>query len=82
MGNIRNYVAGEKGEIGEAVVIKKGRRFKLKPDVRCINADKCFKMAGYTCLHSVPHTRRCCTKWSSCFEFPLGQETAVRCIRI
>jgi hypothetical protein len=85
---MRNYVAGEKIEIGDAVVMKKGKVFKQKPDVRCNKADECFKMVGYTCLHSVAHyktdshTRKCCTKWSSCFEFPLGQDTAVRCIKI
>jgi hypothetical protein len=46
--------------------------------------------ARETCLcgHSMPHDVYThsndgkCTKWGTCFEFPEGQETPVRCTKV
>ena len=52
--------------------------------VICNKAKECL---CFECSHSIPHKKNwtgglCCTKWGSCFEFPEGQDTAVRCTRI
>lgn len=60
-------------------------RHKEEPPVICNKAKKC---KGSLCLHRRAHDRRnvskgeCCTKWGSCFEFPDGQDTPVRCTKI
>jgi hypothetical protein len=40
------------------------------------------------CIHSIPHDvwryrpALKCTAWGSCFKFPEGQDTAVRCTKV
>ncbi len=40
-----------------------------------------------SCYHGIPHEKRSydgayCTEWDTCYEFPDGQGTAIRCTRV
>jgi hypothetical protein len=53
--------------------------------VICNKSKTC--LASGKCIHARPHNKITiksgspCSRWDTCFEFPLGQETPVRCTK-